>query len=564
MVLAVGANVFDQNVTTFQQEIVGALGAAEAADGARAANHPSGSDGWRTKTDTASAMTVADAAGRRWLVHLAGAETPAASAGLAAPRVGVADATVTEGDAGGGAAGYFSTSGNQIVDAQGRPIRLAGVNWFGAESTTFAPHGLWSRGYKEMMDQMVGLGFNTLRLPFSDELLDPGSQPNGIDFAKNADLQGLSGLEVLDRVVAYAGEVGLRVILDHHRSAAGTGVSDNGLWYDDRYPEATWIADWKRLARRYAGNPTVIGADLHNEPHNGVWGGGGATDWPAAAERAGNAILAVNPNWLIFVEGVAVDGGKSYWWGGNLKGVARRPVKLDVPHKLVYSAHDYPNSIYAQTWFSDPRYPKNLPAKFSEFWGYIHRQKIAPVLIGEFGSRLEDPKDVSWFKTITAYLDGDLDADGDRDLPAGDIGFHWTWWSWNPNSGDTGGILADDWTTVQTAKVEGLEPLMFAWQDAGGTSGRRRARFVVTLSRRAAEQVKVRYRTVHGTTSAGDVVLRNGTLTFRPGERRKTILVPIVGDAKPEGTERFRLELTGASGASLGRRTATGTIRDDD
>jgi Cellulase (glycosyl hydrolase family 5) len=34
-------------------------------------------------------------------------------------------------------------------------------------------------------------------------------------------------------------------------------------------PESTWIADWKALAARYKGNPTVIGADLHNEPHNG-------------------------------------------------------------------------------------------------------------------------------------------------------------------------------------------------------------------------------------------------------------------------------------------------------
>ena len=50
----------------------------------------------------------------------------------------------------------------------------------------------------------------------------------------------------------------------------------------------------------------VIGADLHNEPHApACWGcGDKALDWRLAAERAGNAILAVNPNWLIFVEGV--------------------------------------------------------------------------------------------------------------------------------------------------------------------------------------------------------------------------------------------------------------------
>ena len=29
----------------------------------------------------------------------------------------------------------------------------------------------------------------------------------------------------------------------------------------------------------------------------------------------------------------------------------------------------------------------------------------------------------------------------------------WTYWALNPNSGDTSGILNDDWTTVNTVKV---------------------------------------------------------------------------------------------------------------
>ena len=43
------------------------------------------------------------------------------------------------------------------------------------------------------------------------------------------------------------------------------------------------------LARRYLGNDTVIGFDLHNEPHgSATWGDNNtATDWRLAAERAG-------------------------------------------------------------------------------------------------------------------------------------------------------------------------------------------------------------------------------------------------------------------------------------
>ncbi|MET0527600.1 MAG: cellulase family glycosylhydrolase, partial [Microvirga sp.] len=104
-------------------------------------------------------------------------------------------------------AGYLSTQGNQIVDASGNGVKLAGVNWFGLESNRYAPDGLHARSYKEMMQQMADLGFNTIRLPFSDQLFDAGSTPTGIDFSKNPDLAGLNGLQIMDRIVAYAGQI---------------------------------------------------------------------------------------------------------------------------------------------------------------------------------------------------------------------------------------------------------------------------------------------------------------------------------------------------------------------
>jgi endoglucanase len=30
----------------------------------------------------------------------------------------------------------------------------------------------------------------------------------------------------------------------------------------------------------------------------------------------------------------------------------------------------------------------------------------------------------------------------------------WIWWSWNPNSADTGGILQDDWVTVDRTGMD--------------------------------------------------------------------------------------------------------------
>ena len=485
------------------------------------------------------------------------------------PTLSISDASVIEGNPGSGAApGWLSTSGNQIVDSAGHTVQIAGVNWFGFESSTFAPHGLWTRGYKDMMDQMVDLGFNTIRLPFSSEMLHTTAAPNGIDFNKNPDLQGLSALQIMDKIVDYAGQLGLKIILDHHRSNAGAGTSDNGLWYDSQYTQAAWINDWKMLAARYAGDPAVIGADLHNEPYNGTWGGGGANDWALAAETAGNAIGTVNANWLIFVEGVGTYKGESYWWGGNLMGVRDRPIDLALDDKLVYSAHDYPNSVYKQPWFQGADFPGNLPAKFDQMWGYIYKEGIAPVWIGEFGTKLVDPKDAPWLEAITSYLGGDFNNDGTSDLAAGQKGPSWTFWSWNPNSGDTGGILTDNWTGVNQTKMGYLTPIEYEFhEDApgdGSAPAGPTATFVLTLSEAATQEVTVDYQTVYGEAGAADFIASNGHVTFAVGEQSKTITIEITSDKLVEGNEHFGVVLTNAVGATISRATGTGTIVDDD
>lgn len=345
--------------------------------------------------------------------------------------------------------GYWHTSGNQILDSNNQPVRIAGINWFGMETSSFAPHGLWTRGYKPMLDQIKALGYNTLRLPYCNQLFDAGSTPNGIDFSQNTDLIGLNGAQIMDKLVAYCGQIGLRIILDRHRPDAG-GQSE--LWYTAAYSETRWLNDWTALAARYNNNPTVVGADLHNEPHgNACWGCGDVNrDWRLAAERAGNAILAVNPNWLILVEGVESYNGDFFWWGGNLMGAGSAPVRLNVANRLVYAPHDYPASVYPQTYFSAPDYPNNLPGIWDAHWGYLHKNNIAPVLLGEFGTKLQTASDQLWLDNLVSYLG------------TGVNGINWTFWCWNPNSGDTGGILNDDWQTINFAKHNKLVPIQYS------------------------------------------------------------------------------------------------------
>ena len=357
----------------------------------------------------------------------------------------------------GAAHGFLHSLHGELVDASGCRVVLTGVNWFGFETSTFAPHGLSVRNWQDMLDQIKGMGFNTIRLPFTNQLFDPSSQPMEINYKLNPDLQGLSGLALMDRFIQGAQSRGLKIILDRHDPTADLRPE---LWYTDQVPQTRWIQDWVMLARHYRGNATVIGADLANEPHGpATWGDGNpSTDWRLAAQQAGNAILAVNPDWLILVEGVEQYQGDTYWWNGNLPGARQYqsdfywwggnleraqqdPVRLSKPDKLVYSAHDYGPEIYMQSWFQNPDFPHNLPQVWQQHWAYLQMDGIAPVVLGEFGGRSMG-QDIGgvWQRSLVAFL------------KAHNISY--TYWSWNPDSGDTGGILQDDWKTVNQDKLQ--------------------------------------------------------------------------------------------------------------
>ncbi len=73
-------------------------------------------------------------------------------------------------------------------------------------------------------------------------------------------------------------------------------------------------------------------------------------------------------------------------------GARSAPVRLNIPHRLVYSAHEYPATVHGQPWFGDPAYPGNLPAVWDKYWDCLVKENLAPVLVGEFGTRYEFEK----------------------------------------------------------------------------------------------------------------------------------------------------------------------------
>lgn len=258
------------------------------------------------------------------------------------------------------ATGGWSTSGVNILTPTGLPFTVTGINWYGFETTKYVAHGLYSQDYTYIINEIKQYGFNTIRIPFSNEMWEKDPIPRASSVSACPSCKGLHSRDILALIINYAGSIGLHVILDDHRSEAGNSAEKNGLWYTSSYPEQNWLSDWVSIEAwvhgvtqtqgatdtvtvnvdASDGYPTVIGFDLRNEPHTpsrtaylsgATWGSGDGidptvnpnpnpfspacvststcVDWRLAAERAADDILgeAASSGWpypLIFVEGI--------------------------------------------------------------------------------------------------------------------------------------------------------------------------------------------------------------------------------------------------------------------
>lgn len=305
------------------------------------------------------------------------------------------------------------TQGRFIVDAKGARFKLASVNWYGAESSDHVVGGLHAAPLADLARRIREMGFNSVRLPWSNELVEQDPIVEASLLAKNPDLVGKRGLEILDAVIEALAKEGLVVVLDNHVSRAAWCCSDtdgNGLWYSDEYPESLWLKDWTTMVKRYKGQPAVVGAELRNELRSvggvsATWGGEPSTDWHAAAMRGGEAVLAANPDLLVVV------GGLSY--NTDFRGAYMHPPTLSRPNRLVYAVHDY-------AWFHTSKDFASVDAALGDAWGFLLTQGkpfTAPVWVSEFGTCNTAASCVSsdtdnglWFQSFSRYLtNADID-----------------------------------------------------------------------------------------------------------------------------------------------------------
>ncbi|MDE7293793.1 MAG: cellulase family glycosylhydrolase [Oscillospiraceae bacterium] len=375
---------------------------------------------------------------------------------------------------------WLSVKGNKIVDKDGREVWLTGINWFGYNTGTNTFDGLWACDLNTSLAAIADHGFNLLRIPISAELVNnwaAGNYPNAnFNQATNSYLVGMTSLEIFDYVIGQCRANGIKIMMDIHSAKTDSMGHMKNVWYEGNVTEQDYLDALSWLAARYKNDDTIIAYDLKNEPHGKAnetprakWDGSkDADNWKYIAEKAANAVLSKNPNVLVMVEGIEIyprdiksngdfsstNPGDYYstWWGGNLRGVKDNPVNLGkYQNKLVYSPHDYGPAVYQQEWFKgDYDYNSLKKDAWNDNWLYIHDNGTAPLLIGEWGGYMTQPN-LKWMTYLRQLIK-------EKKL-------NHTFWCFNANSGDTGGLVKDDFVTWDKEKYEFVKEVL--WQEDG-------------------------------------------------------------------------------------------------
>ena len=377
---------------------------------------------------------------------------------------------------------WLTTDGAKIVDMNGNQVWLTGLNWFGYNTGTNLFDGLWNAELESSIVAIADHGFNLMRIPMSAELLlewKSGSYPTAnYNHAYNSNLNSLNSLEIFDYVLTLCEQNGIKVMVDIHSANTDASGHNHPVWYTDRISEDQYIEALKWIADRYKNFDTIVAFDLKNEPHgkasesqHAIWNDSDDKDnWKRVAERAGNAILDINPHVLIVVEGIQIyptnlasnnftstNDADYYntWWGGNLMAVKDFPIDFGDEarnRQVVYSPHDYGPLVYEQPWFTGGfTYDSLYNDAWHDYWLYIAEDDIAPILIGEWGGFMSGDN-LKWME----YL---------RDL-IGKENLNHTFWCYNANSGDTGGLVKDDFITWDEEKYALVETVL--WKNDAG------------------------------------------------------------------------------------------------
>jgi aryl-phospho-beta-D-glucosidase BglC (GH1 family) len=437
------------------------------------------------------------------------------------------------------AANVWAVDAKGNITLNGEIFRIKGGSWFGLEGRHEPPDDptnpsgapmemyvgnmFWNESGRTLAKDAVeikNLGFNSIRIPVAPQTLtdnDPQGRDPNLKNSESVRIQG--AYTALKEVVKACANAGLYVMLDLHScsnyvgwragrldarppyadatrqdydykreeySCSATG-NPSTVKYIHAYDNAKWLADLKKLAGLGAeiGVDNVMGIDIFNEPWDYSW-----AEWRAMIDQAYAAISSVNPNILIFAQGLggtngSQDGtpdtkvltphgnpGSNPNWGENLFEAGANPPTMP-KSKLVYSPHTYGPAVFQQPMFVDPAQPEcagvegdqfaekkcqivieqwKLDASWHEHFGYLKSMGYA-IAIGEYGGNMDWPdKTSAHIRNIYSYLtDKKTDEKWQNafvDYMIREGIYDSFYWSINPESADTFGIFTTPYDPV--------------------------------------------------------------------------------------------------------------------
>jgi hypothetical protein len=338
--------------------------------------------------------------------------------------------------------GPLYTTGSQITDANGNPVRICAVTWMGAHNRNAAPMGLDQINYKTLISHVMAAGFNTIRIATCDAAILNNDAVSNINYTINPELISLPIQSVLVALVNYCGTIGLKVIVDSHNNDGGQLQQPNGLWYDvggtsnetdgssttGTISDSTFVSVWRIRASLFKGKPAVIGYEIRQRPKGSVctWGDNGTNDLRSLYQRVGNAIQAIDSNPLIICAGpqntTTTYSGTGTAPEGDLTNVVSKPVSLTVGNKVVYAVYCYPNTISGLSVAdTGPSYISRLQT----VWGSLISNGTAPVWVAECGAGMQGTDETDWGATFLSFIGGTASGGPSFTSPQQPIGISW-------------------------------------------------------------------------------------------------------------------------------------------
>jgi len=283
-----------------------------------------------------------------------------------------------------------SADGTRLVDANGKPLVLRGVNW-----------GWWSCVESGDAELLHAWGGNLIRISFMwSKIAGPGS-----------DEPGGEGLALLDAMVGWAEDAGAWYVLDCQEPPGGCNTAPsclggkNALWREETY-QTQCVRMWEMLARRYRHCRWLLAYELMNEPTPPTEFT--LEQYRALLLRSIDAIRAVDPERFVVVSG---------WGWSDVSGMTDGIV-LPRP-RLIYTFHCYsPGQVTLEAgtypgratlevkWLGNS--PEAWGATGDTDWTLLRKTFQAPadVTHGQVMLRSDDNAGTAWFDEIGLTCEG--------------------------------------------------------------------------------------------------------------------------------------------------------------